>query len=142
MGWGGDGTGMFSISSAYNFVHGNANNEGDDIWEKIWKIKVPNRMKVFIWLARHQKIMCNAERKKRGFAGNDWCHRCPSKVENVEHILRGYPRADVVWRRIAPTRVQKSNWNDDFSTWLDENIKGKDSKVSGRDWSADFTMVV
>jgi len=45
-------TGMFSSRSAYNFIASNfTSNPGqEDLYDWIWKLKVPNKIKFFTWL--------------------------------------------------------------------------------------------
>lgn len=63
-------SGIFSVSSAYH----NSNNDNsfmhDKGWENLWKIKVPNRMSTFLWLVRHERILCNGERRRRHITNN------------------------------------------------------------------------
>lgn len=74
--WREEPSGIISISSVYNMIHDNAGTHEDTIWKKIWKIKVPNKMRVFTWLILHKQVMCNEMRKRRGFTEDDTCHRC------------------------------------------------------------------
>lgn len=46
--WVGEGSGTFSISLACKFIHDNARLFEDGSWERIWNIKAPNKMNMFI----------------------------------------------------------------------------------------------
>lgn len=96
--WGRESSGNFSVSSAYNVVHFSAGAENDEKWESIWRIITTTRIKVFVWLARHQKFMSNDERKLVKFTHNDSCYICPRIMEDANHILRCYPKAELVWK--------------------------------------------
>lgn len=45
--WSWESSGMFSVSSAYHSANGDNVSVQDASWERIWKFKVPNRMKAF-----------------------------------------------------------------------------------------------
>nr|GMD45866.1 putative expansin-B14 [Ipomoea batatas] len=54
-------------------------------WKKICKLKVANRIGMFIWLFRHGCILCNEERKRRHLTPNGNCPWCSDTCEDVEH---------------------------------------------------------
>lgn len=61
-GWRLTALGKFSVSSAYYELTKTPTGLQDGVWKKIWKIKAPMKMVVFLWLVRHQRIPCNVER--------------------------------------------------------------------------------
>lgn len=65
--------------------------EIDKGWELIWKLKIPNRVRAFLWLVKHKCIMSNVEQVKRHLAINDKCHGCLDQTENIEHIFLKMP---------------------------------------------------
>ncbi|KAK8669755.1 hypothetical protein V6N13_107179 [Hibiscus sabdariffa] len=42
-------------------------------WRKIWALRVPQRVRVFTWLAAHQAHLTNVERVRRHLAVSDEC---------------------------------------------------------------------
>lgn len=56
-----------SVTLAYSIIHGVAGSGEDNTWSEIWKLHVPNKMRLFIWLAYHLRIMSNEMRKRKGF---------------------------------------------------------------------------
>ncbi|KAK8613909.1 hypothetical protein V6N13_101663 [Hibiscus sabdariffa] len=50
-------------------------------WRKIWALRVPQRVRVFMWLAAHQSHLTNVERVKRHLADID------GGPEDIDHIL-------------------------------------------------------
>lgn len=38
----------------------------DKAWRQIWQLAAPNLMRALIWMIKHQKLMCNVERKNKG----------------------------------------------------------------------------
>ncbi|KAL4352807.1 hypothetical protein GQ457_06G016690 [Hibiscus cannabinus] len=86
-----------SVRSAYKVLHTHANAENIPQWSKFWKLPVPQRIRVFMWLAFHQRLMTNAERVWRHLAMSDACPLCNGASETIEHVLRSCPRARRGW---------------------------------------------
>ena len=40
------------------------------LWTVIWKLKVPQKIRTFLWLTQHGKLMTNHERFHRGMSLN------------------------------------------------------------------------
>lgn len=140
--WKGDPSGTFSVTSAYNCIHANEGDENDGTWRNIWRLKVPSKMKVFLWLVYHQRIMSNDMRARRGFAILNNCHRCPNAKEDVDHILRSCPNAKDVWRKIAPNRVMQNAWKKPFLTWVGDNVRNRERPGGAANWNTTFAVTV
>lgn len=97
----------FSVAPAYYNITGSANEKEEGIWDLIWRTKVPNRVRAFMWKATHERIMCNQVRYRRGFTTYGNCLFCRDIPEDTEYVLRGCPKAREVWEAIAP----KELWN-------------------------------
>lgn len=72
-GWNEEASGEFSISSAYDIVVNVEEPIEAAKWNSIWKLKVPNRIRTFLWLVRHGRILTNGNRVKRGVLDCDKC---------------------------------------------------------------------
>ncbi|XVF52811.1 hypothetical protein PTKIN_Ptkin05aG0048700 [Pterospermum kingtungense] len=115
-------SGQFSISSAYSLAIGGNTTPSDSLWMKIWKLKVPARIRSFLWLIKHNRVMCNEIRVKRGFTSNGSFVQCPGALETIEHVLRFCPAAVEVWSR-ALTREELLDQDGlDFDSWLRWNL--------------------
>ncbi|KAL4333649.1 hypothetical protein GQ457_07G011020 [Hibiscus cannabinus] len=53
-------------------------------WMKVWKLTIPQRLRLFTWLALNQKLMTNAERSRRGISSSPCCDLCGGTIE-TEH---------------------------------------------------------
>lgn len=69
-------SGEFSMSSVYHELTKYFGDVQESLWWKIWKIKAPMKMVVFLWLVRHGRIMCNTKRRRQGFITHDVCPQC------------------------------------------------------------------
>lgn len=86
--WGITNNGKFSVRSAYDLITGMREQPLESYWETIWKLEVPHRIRAFLWLVSHSKIMSNTKRVRRGFTTNEQCDLCLHPIEDVNHIFR------------------------------------------------------
>ncbi|KAF7811664.1 putative ribonuclease H protein At1g65750 family [Senna tora] len=111
--------GNFSIRLAYDCLSPNLNTPRPTIWSKIWKWPVHERIRSFIWLITHGKILTNSHRRHRNLTDNATCSRCGREDETVLYALRDCDEVAELWMRfVAPQR-----WNTFFSLelgdWID-----------------------
>ena len=59
--------GYFTVSSAYALAAGHVNQMPMDIWAKIWKLKVLQRVRMFMWTLCHGKILTNSLQENMHF---------------------------------------------------------------------------
>lgn len=133
---------MFSINPAYNFSTEYVEGLDNNLWKVIWGLKVPNRMRMFLWLVIHEKLMCNVERMKRGFAMVAECNVCPVVLEDVEHILRHCSEASQVWQRLLSSHELLKQQHLSFHDWFRHNIGRKVSCEIKLDWQVIFIFTL
>ena len=71
------------------------------MWRWVWKVKVSQRVKVFIWLALHDMLMTNTVRVRRDLASDPICMVYGNGCETVDHVLRSCTNAKLVWRELG-----------------------------------------
>jgi hypothetical protein len=52
----------------------------------IWKCNIPLKVKVFMWMASHDRIQCAVQLKKKNWSGAEECFTY-GKLESLDHIL-------------------------------------------------------
>ena len=52
----------------------------------IWKSNIPLKVKIFMWMASHDRIQCAVQLKKKKWSGVEECFTC-GKLESSYHIL-------------------------------------------------------
>ena len=62
--WSSDG--LFSLKSAYDHIAGHSELENRGEWRRVWKLKVSQRYRSFLWLCLHESVMTNRVRRERG----------------------------------------------------------------------------
>lgn len=110
VGWKGIDDNLFSVKSAYNSLTDRTCNEDNTSWKSILRVRVPNRIRAFAWLVKRGRIMCNAERRRRGFTLNEICSVCGAAVEDVSHVIRDCPKAREVWLKVLPAATLWTLW--------------------------------
>ena len=78
------------------------------IWNWMWKLKVPQILRIFTWLLLYGKTLTNLERMKRGFMGDPCCHCCTDEREDLNHLFRFCTMAKSFWKLFAEEDFLKS----------------------------------
>lgn len=131
---------MISVSSVYNTIHGHAGTIEHSTKDSIWRLKVPSRVKTFVWLSYYQRVMTNDMRNKRGFTTTDICHRCRGVREDIGHILRTCPDANRLWMAIALEFAKRNRWKKPFMEWMSDNVKSREMTSDNLEWRMVFTI--
>ncbi|CAN1162578.1 Putative ribonuclease H protein At1g65750 [Linum perenne] len=71
----------------------------NELWKTIWNWVGPSRIKHFLWISGHGRLLTNSERVRRHIASDSSCDRCGNPNESATHILRDCDFATDVWRR-------------------------------------------
>ncbi|KAL8143934.1 hypothetical protein V2J09_016966 [Rumex salicifolius] len=127
--------GMYTVSSAYvgltDFNRGQS--DVGDIFRVLWRIKVPERIRMFLWLGVHGRLMKNAERFRRHLTSDPRCAVCSDGEETLLHLFRDCRKAKCVWNSFGP-RWQEDN-GEFFSlptrSWLFSGLRGEFCLVTG-----------
>jgi hypothetical protein len=97
--WSLNHNGKFSVSSMYqafldtNVVPNNSH---------LWKIKLPLKIRVFLWLLYKEAILTNDNLVKRNWYGNIMCYFC-NNLETIHHLFFDCALAKFLWRVIQLT---------------------------------------
>jgi hypothetical protein len=107
----------YSVKSSYRNFKVNMNM--DPYWF-IWKAKIPQRIKVFLWLVINDKILSKENLRKKNWQGNINCEWCGC-LETTSHIFYNCQVASFSWKIIqmsCPSLTLPKNANDMFGRWL------------------------
>ncbi|CAA7059955.1 unnamed protein product [Microthlaspi erraticum] len=108
---------------------------------RAWRVAVPERVRVFLWLVINQALMTNAERHRRHLSDTNLCQVCRSGEETIIHILRDCPAMEGIWRRIVPRRKRREFFEAPLLSWLYTNL-GSELDLGEYKWSTCFAMAV
>lgn len=77
--------GVYSASSAYRAMfYGSVKLRGAT---QLWKAPAPSKVKIFFWLAIHERCWTASRRKKRGLQDCDLCALCHQAPATMNHLL-------------------------------------------------------
>ncbi|XP_031099806.1 uncharacterized protein LOC116004005 [Ipomoea triloba] len=140
VGWDLDPNGDFSINSAYASITPTTGSGTQEDWLRIWKLKVPNRICVFIWLVQHGRILTNVERARRHITSNTSCLSYAGHSEDCEHLFRHCVEARAIWSAAyGPTLdayLRQLGWRE----WLTANLLGDKRMDFAKGWPERFSI--
>ncbi|KAK8513884.1 hypothetical protein V6N12_037252 [Hibiscus sabdariffa] len=112
----------FALKSAYMHLASSHWPPRQTIWKLIWRMAIPQRLHLFLWLAYQQNIMTNATRYCRNLAPSRTCPLCGNLPESVLHTLRDCADVRHLWSQILPDAVQRPFFGSNLHNWLSCNL--------------------
>ena len=103
--WGPTAIDQFSVRSAYTLAAQSLNQHPKGIWKQIWCLKVPQRIRMFIWLVHHGKLMTNYEPGSKNWPTLVRLDRFVIDSRLIESILLPSTR-----RRVDRLKLDKTQW--------------------------------
>lgn len=109
--WRGTASGQFSVKSAYviakelvlarraNNISGQVSGmeEDEDMWKRVWYMRAPTKIKMFLWRCLHEIIPVNRVLTHRHMPVDPICPLCGLAEETPSHMLLNCVRASKVW---------------------------------------------
>jgi hypothetical protein len=104
---------VFSVRSAYHMEYeqqiGQKNRRGDGqgssrvnpVWEVMWGLDVPSKVKIFHWKALHGVVLGMSIMADRHIKEHPQCLVCKKGPEDIKHLLFSCERASEVWRELG-----------------------------------------
>ncbi|CAL1404640.1 unnamed protein product [Linum trigynum] len=134
--WSLENDGQFRLGSAYraavDWLQEDTEKEVDvnnqPKWMNVWKWPGPNRIRHFLWLSLHDRLLTNCERKRRKLCDSDVCEICKSEPETAEHVIRTCPMARQVWDSLGIIETSLTHGLN-FAGWLATNLKREETKL-------------
>lgn len=120
--WAGNANGQFSIGSTSSLLMNYSTRSPNPLWNTIWRLEAPERVRTFIWLVGHNKILSNKLSASRGIMDDASCKVCGALLESLLHIIRDCVITGKVWDRILPSPYQAKFFSMDFLNWTRANI--------------------
>ena len=87
----------------------------------VWKVKVPLKIKVFMWFVHKQVILTKNNLAKRNWTGSTRCSFC-DQHESIKHLFLDCPLAKLLWYlvHIAFNFTPSNSIPTLFGTWINE----------------------
>lgn len=90
------------------------------IWGQIWKLDVHERVRCFIWIVCHGRLITNKLKHLMNLSVL-YCYRCTLQVESIMHVLRECPLAMVVWIHTVPMVLRSSFCTVNLQQWIESS---------------------
>ncbi|KAL4300373.1 hypothetical protein AHAS_Ahas17G0194400 [Arachis hypogaea] len=111
----------FSINSTYKELR-KWPSEEKTVWKQLWSWRGPQRAKIFLWTAMHEKFMIN-QRRARIFGGARDCTLCTGGQEDIFHVLRNFPKASTIWVNLIKTEEIPNFFQLEWDNWIERNLQ-------------------
>ena len=95
--WDWEKSGVFSVKSTYKYL---SRHDVGLSFKKIWKAKIPLKIRIFMWLVSQNAILTRDNLTKHKWKGNTSCAFCTEK-EDGHHLFFGCLTAKYVWSLLA-----------------------------------------
>jgi hypothetical protein len=90
-------SGIFTVKSMYRFLFSWEVNSPN---KKLWKSRIPLKVKIFMWLIQENAILTKDNLIKRNWQGDRRCYFCNSD-ENIDHLFFDCHLARYIWSLIS-----------------------------------------
>ena len=106
--WLAERNGFYSVKSGYKILcedqqtgdlDSNIAKAQRRLWKGVWKLKVPGKIKHFLWKAYSNSLPTKVNLMKRTIIQENVCHLCSDHLEDVKHALWGCSKIRQVWQR-------------------------------------------
>jgi hypothetical protein len=120
-------SGMFTIKSMYLDM---MNGHSVYLRKYLWKLKIPLKIKIFMWFLNNKVLLTKDNLAKRKWNGCQKCCFCDS-METVNHSFVHCPFAQIIWRMVYLTYniPPPSNITNMFGRWLNGVRKEDKQKI-------------
>jgi hypothetical protein len=109
-------SGVFSVKSMYNDL---LSGHTVSLKKHIWKLKVPLKIKIFMWFLHKKVILTKDNLAKRNWNGPTNCCFC-DQHETINHLFISCPFTQMIWRIVYMTFniTAPMNITNLFGNWL------------------------
>ena len=86
-----------------------------NFWKGVWKLKVPRKIKHFLWKSCTNSLPTKENLRKRTIIQENVYHLCSDHLEDVKHALWGCSKVRQVWQRRFGWLVKTQDKEGSFS---------------------------
>jgi hypothetical protein len=125
--WNKEKKGTFSVNSLYKCLTREGKLPHNCLF---WRIKIPNKIKIFLWYLKKGVILTKDNLAKRRWKGSTLCCSC-SQEESVQHLFFECHIARAIWNIISIAFKVRTptNFSDLFGSWLRGWSRGMRKKI-------------
>lgn len=109
-------------------------------WQIIWKLRVQQRIRMFVWLMTRDSLMTNYNRWRRSMATSFLCTVCEEEDETTLHAVRDSESARRIWSLLVPLDSQQKFFNLGLQDWVVWNLSNMRLSIQIEDWGRRFAI--
>lgn len=109
--------GKFTVKAVYCLSRGWTEEVGWEGWRLLWRVKVHEKIKVFLWLMLHGRLLTNLGIWRR-MAASAACGRCHKEDEGVPHAIKDCVVAKEVWRCLIEPELRSEFFSLGLKEWV------------------------
>eukprot|EP00253_Pinus_taeda_P017157 PITA_17157 len=106
--WDNNNEGTFHLKEVKLILFGLDSHASDRVWQSLWMHQGCMKIRLFMWLVQHRKILTWDNIQKRGILGTSRCQLCEAEEETMEHLLSNCIFTSRLWDSFA-TIFQQSD---------------------------------
>jgi hypothetical protein len=88
----------------------------DEVGKKLWKLKIPLKVQIFLWLYTRDGLITRDLRHRRMGTPTHFCHLCGMHNDSSIHIFSTCVITDYVWRKVCRESIPM--WENLWSSFL------------------------
>jgi hypothetical protein len=131
--WPSENHGQFTVSSAYDLLMKYEPCDDEKMWRMIWKLQVPERVKCYIWLLKHGRVLTNLRLSKM-HRGSPFCSSCGDIIETELHVLRDCAQCMNIWLAVVKDSTRAKFFNSNLQQWIGSNLNGEIQGEGVENW--------
>lgn len=89
--------GRYTTCIPYELLMGHDGGDYHPCWKRIWKSKVPEKIRLFLWLIANGTLPTNSKRRINHMSLSASCPRCAAEVEDLYHVFMTCERSQRLW---------------------------------------------
>jgi len=125
--------GLFFVKSVYNMMCNSSGIVDGNSWNTTWQLNTPERVRYFLWLLRHGRLMTNA-RKSRMTLGAPYCPFCSDVIETELHVFRDCSQCMALWLHVVGSQSRELFFNSNLQQWINLNLNGEIEGIGISNW--------
>ncbi|WVZ90568.1 LOW QUALITY PROTEIN: hypothetical protein U9M48_036859, partial [Paspalum notatum var. saurae] len=120
--WGLNKLGSFSVKSMYNSLI----NDGFIVSQEIWHLRIPLKIKIFLWFLKRGVLLTKDNLTKRNWNGRTNCEFC-NQSESIQHFFFECHFTKFLWRVACSTigLMPPRNIMNLFGSWSKQGGQNK-----------------
>ena len=132
--WSGEKSGVYSVKLRYreaqkawrelNWAECSRGAVGREVWKSLWKLKLPNKIKVFGWRACRCILPTRVNLSKKRIIADNRCEACKTELETEIHAIWNCGVAQDIWAGCS-RRLQKCHMGPEDMMRLWEELTGR-----------------